>query len=110
MFTEFDWIILNKILTEFKFVEHLRKILKTLNYFLVIYELISGIKVKSAFKKIGGKFKENSRKITQFRKKSCERLRKFLGNFTLNFGKVCRKSVEFQKKFWERLKAKILKL
>ncbi len=41
----FDWIILNKIFIEFKFVEHLRKILKTLLYFLVQFELISSIEV-----------------------------------------------------------------
>ncbi len=36
-------------------------------------------------------------------------LRKLLGNFTLSF-KVCKKSVEFQNKFWERLNVKTLKL
>ncbi len=40
----FDWI-LNKILIEFKFMGHLRKILKTLDYFLVKLELIPRIKV-----------------------------------------------------------------
>ncbi len=81
----FDWIILNKIV-----------IFKTLDYFLVKFELISSIEVKSAPKKTGGKFKENSRKIRKFRKKIGERLKKFVGNFTLNLGKICRKSVEFQ--------------
>ncbi len=42
----FNWIIRNKIFIEFKFVEHLRKILKTLDYFLVKFELISSIEVK----------------------------------------------------------------
>ncbi len=37
-------------------------------------------------------------------------LRKLLGNFTLNFSKLCRKSVEFQNKFWERSNVKSLKL
>ncbi len=37
-------------------------------------------------------------------------LRKFLGNFTLNFRKVCRKPGEFQNKFRERLKVKTLEL
>ncbi len=49
----FDWTILNKILIEFKFVGHLRKILKTLDYFLVKFELIPRIEVKYASKKIG---------------------------------------------------------
>ncbi len=39
-----------------------------------------------------------------------EGLRKLLGNFTLNFWKVCRKSVEFQYKFGERLNVKTLEL
>ncbi len=42
----FDWIALNKILIKFKFVEHLKKILKTLDYFLVKFELILRIEVK----------------------------------------------------------------
>ncbi len=33
-----EWIILNKIFIDFKFVEYLRKILKTLDYFLVKFE------------------------------------------------------------------------
>ncbi len=37
-------------------------------------------------------------------------MKKFLGNFTLNLGKVCRKSVEFQNKFPEPSKVKILEL
>ncbi len=36
----------------FKFMEHLRKIVKTLDYFLVKFELIPIIKVKLASKKI----------------------------------------------------------
>ncbi len=48
----FYWIIRNKIFTKFKFVEHLRKILKTLEYFLVKFELISSIEVKLASKKM----------------------------------------------------------
>ncbi len=48
------------------------------------------------------KFNENRRKILRkFEKKIGERLKKFLGNFTLNMGKVCRKSVEFQNEFRE---------
>ncbi len=43
---KFQLNILNKILKEFKFVEHFRKILKSLDYFLVKYELISSIEVK----------------------------------------------------------------
>ncbi len=35
---------------------------------------------------------------------------KFLGNFTLNLGKVCKKSVEFQNIFRECLKVKTLEL
>ncbi len=35
-----------------------------------------------------------------------EELRKLLGNFTLKFWNVCRKSVEFPKKIGERLKVK----
>ncbi len=46
-----DWIIPNTIFIQFKFVEHLRKILKTLDCFLVRFELIS-----------------SRRKITKFRK------------------------------------------
>ncbi len=42
----FDWIILNKIFVEFKFMEYLRKILKILEYFLVKFKLISSIEVK----------------------------------------------------------------
>ncbi len=37
-------------------------------------------------------------------------LRKLLGNFTLNFWKIGRKSAEFQNKFGERLSVKTLKL
>ncbi len=33
-------------------------------------------------------------------------LKKLVGSFTLHLGKVCRKSVEFQNKFRERLKSK----
>ncbi len=39
-----------------------------------------------------------------------EKLRKFLGNFTINLGKVCRKSVRFKNKFRGRLKVKTLEL
>ncbi len=42
----------------------------------------------------------------KFRKEISKGLRKLLNNFTLNFWKVCRKSVEFQNIFGERLKAK----
>ncbi len=44
---------------------------------------------------MGGKFKEKQRKIKKVEKKIGERLRKFSGNFTLNWGK----SVEFQNIF-----------
>ncbi len=37
-------------------------------------------------------------------------LTKLLRKFTLNFWKLCRKSVEFQNKFGERLNVKTLKL
>ncbi len=37
------------------------------------------------------------------KKEISERLRKLLRNFTLNFWKVCRKSMKFQKKFEDRL-------
>ncbi len=56
------------------------------------------------------KILENSRKNMKFQKKIDEKLRKFLENFTLNLGKVCTKSVEFQNKFRERLKVKTLEL
>ncbi len=42
------------------------------------------------------------------RKKISEGLRKFLGNFTLNLVKVCRKNVEFHNIFRERLRVKTL--
>ncbi len=42
----FDWIIMNKIFIAFQLVEHRRKIVNTLDYFLVKFELISSIKVK----------------------------------------------------------------
>ncbi len=42
----FDWIILNKIFIDFKFVEHRRKIVNILDYFLVKFKLISSIRVK----------------------------------------------------------------
>ncbi len=96
LFGNFDWIILNKIFIEFKFVEHRRKILNTMDYFLVKSELISSIKVQQVANEIGRRFLKNSRKITKFQKKIGERLRKFLVNFTLNLGKVCRKFVELQ--------------
>ncbi len=56
-------------------MEHIRKILKTLDYFLVKFELISSIKVKEASKKIEEIKKKKSRKITNFQKKNGERLR-----------------------------------
>ncbi len=62
-----DWIILNKTFMKFKFVEHLRKILKTLNYFLIKFKLILS---QVMFQKIWRKFWENSGKITKFWKKS----------------------------------------
>ncbi len=40
------------------------------------------------------------------KKEISEGLRKLLGNFTLNFWKVCRKSVKFQNKFGKRLNIK----
>ncbi len=43
-------------------------------------------------------------------KKISEGLRTFLRNFTLNLGKVCRKSVEFESLFRECLKVKTLEL
>ncbi len=81
-----------------------------MDYSLVKFELISSIEVKQASKKIGEKFLEKSRKIIKFRKKIGERLKKFVGSFTLNFGKVSRKSVEFQNWFRERLKVKNFEL
>ncbi len=42
----FDRIIPNRIFIVFKFVDHLRNILKTLNYFLVKFKIISCIKIK----------------------------------------------------------------
>ncbi len=43
------------------------------------------------------------------KKEISKELKKLLGNFTLNFWKVCRKSVEFQNKFGgERLNVKTL--
>ncbi len=41
---------MNKIFIEFKFEKHLRKILKTSDYFLLKFELISSINVVYAFK------------------------------------------------------------
>ncbi len=52
----FDWIILNKIFIEFKFVGHLRKNLKIFDYFLVKFEIIQSIEIKEASTKIWGKF------------------------------------------------------
>ncbi len=75
-----------------------RKILKLFDYFVVKFELISSIEVKYAFEKIGDKlqnFEKNSRKIGKISRK-----------FYITFGKSCRKSVEFQIKFRERLKVK----
>ncbi len=40
-------------------MKHLRKILKTMDNFLVKFELISSIEVKQASKKIVGKFEKN---------------------------------------------------
>ncbi len=42
----FNRIILHKILIEFRFVGHLKNILKTLDYFLVKFELIPRIEVE----------------------------------------------------------------
>ncbi len=42
----FDEDILNKMFAVFKFAEHLRKILKPLDYFLLKFELISSVIVK----------------------------------------------------------------
>ncbi len=42
----FDSVILNKIFIEFKCFGHSRKFLKTLDYFLVKFELISNREVK----------------------------------------------------------------
>ncbi len=42
----FDRIILNKIFIEFKVEEQIKKILKSLDYFSVKFELISTIEVK----------------------------------------------------------------
>ncbi len=50
-------------------MEHLKKILKTLVYFSVKFELISSIEDKEAFKKMERKFVKNSRKIMKFWKK-----------------------------------------
>ncbi len=58
-------------------MQHLGKILKPLDYFVVKFELTSSIEVKWAFKKIGEKLQNSEKKIQ-------ERLRKFLGNFTLH--------------------------
>ncbi len=44
----------------------------------------------------------------KFRKKIGKSLKKILGNFILNLGKVCRKCVEFQNKFRESLNVKTL--
>ncbi len=40
------------------------------------------------------------------KKEISQGLRKLLGNFKLNFWKVCRKSTKFQNKFGERLNVK----
>ncbi len=42
----FEWIILNQIFIEFKFMEHLRKILNTLDYFWLKFELIFSVEIK----------------------------------------------------------------
>ncbi len=55
-------------------------------------------------------FKEIGKNYEILRKEITKGLRKFLGNFTLNVWKVCRKSVEFQNKFGECLNVKALKL
>ncbi len=47
-------------------------------------------------------------KLRNSEKEIVKSLRKFLENFTLNLETVCRKSVEFQNKFRERLKVKKL--
>ncbi len=46
----------------------------------------------------------------KFRKKVSEGQRKILENFTLNLGKVCRKSMEFQNTFRQCLKIKTSEL
>ncbi len=77
-------------------MEYLRKILKILDYFIVKFESISSFKVL--------RFQENRREfLRKFeknygipKKKIGERLRKCLGNFSLNLRKICRKSVDSQ--------------
>ncbi len=91
-------------------MEHLRKVLKTLDYFIVKFELISRIEVKWTSKKIGGKFWQNSKKITKSRKKNWRTVEKIFRKFYVKFGEVSRKAEEFQNKFWERLKVKTLEL
>ncbi len=58
-------------------MEHLRKILKTSDYFLVKFELILSIEVKSAFKKIGEKLQNCEKQILESRE-----------NFLLNVGEA----------------------
>ncbi len=66
-------------------MDHLEKF-ETLHYFLVKIELISSIEVKWGSMKIGGKLKENLKKITKLRNKIDERLKKFLRKFEFKFG------------------------
>ncbi len=73
-------------------MEHLRKILILLDYFVVKFELISSIEVKLAFKKTG-------KKLQNFEKKIQERLGKFLGNFTLHLGKAVENQWNFKINF-----------
>ncbi len=79
---------------EFKFVEHLKKILNTLDYCLEKCELIS----RSKLRKLPRRYEENFTKIWEklqnTEKKIGERLKKFFANFSLSLRKVCRKSVE----------------
>ncbi len=91
------------MLTEFKFVGHLRKILKTLNYFLVKFEMIPEIEVSfQKNRKIWEKLRNSKKKKfvrveNIFRKfykyvKSGESLEN-LWNFKINFKKVWKQKV-----------------
>ncbi len=59
------------------------------------------------WRKILRKLEKNYKSL---KKEIGKELKKLLKNFTLNFWKVCRKSVEFQNKPEVRLKVKTLKL
>ncbi len=80
-------------------MEHLRKILKSLDYFVVRFELISSIEIKLAFKKVGEKLQNSE-------KKKSRKISKILRKFYITFGESCRKFAKFQNKFSERLKVK----